>query len=147
LLSLLVPATLPAQSELPTSADVIAQVQHLVVDLETSAVQKDWEAVRPHLPSDGAMTARIQEVVTGRQGGTGLSFWASDAVPDFTRLVVTPFASDLVAISVPFTQAGSQGTFGAVFEQKAGTWQLRCFQEAFGFRPSGPGCGPSDGPS
>lgn len=132
---------------MPSATEVVGQVQQLVVSLERAAVQGDWESVRPFLPADGAMTARIEEVVTGPPGGTGLSFWASNAVPDFGRLVVTPFASDLVAISVPFTQVGSEGTFGAVFERKAGTWQLRCFQEAFGYTPSRPGCGPIDTPS
>jgi hypothetical protein len=122
-------------------------VRHLLVTLKQAAAENDWEAVRPFLPASGGMTARIQEVVTGRQGKTGLSFWASDAVPDFPHLVVTPFANDLVAISIPFMQAGSQGTYGAVFEQVAGTWRMRCFQEAFGITPSRPGCGPIESPS
>ena len=135
-----VPSLAAAQGHQKTSAEIVAEVKRLLLSLRAAAEQRDWETVSHVLPPAGALRERIHAVVAGLPEGGGLSFWSPLAKPDFTALQVVAFASDLAAIAIPFTQEGSAGTYGAVFDKAGGHWRMRCFQEAFPEQPPQPGC-------
>jgi hypothetical protein len=116
------------------------------VNLRDAAEHRDWTYMIPAFPTEGPLTERVRAVVTGGPGSGGLSFWTPTAAPDFDELTLAPIKEDLVAISLPFVDAGNPGSFGAVFERQAGEWRLTCFLEAFPAKPMQPGCVP-DGPA
>jgi hypothetical protein len=131
-----------AQNTRPTQTELRQEIRALLLDLRQAASNRDWAAMAHAFPSTGPIRARVHDVVVGGPSAGGLSFWTPAAQPDFDQLQLLPVRSDLVAISLPFTDGASVGSYGAVFERRDEQWKVSCFMEAFPTTNLAPGCVP-----